>query len=269
MQVARKILGPFPQLKKLLRSAYYLLRGEPPISYSKICEALIRKCVSKEDPTILEIGCNDGEHSLWFFEIFKNPIVYCFEPDPRAIARFRAKVGRHPNINLYDIALCDHDGEVEFFQSNGCRNTQDKTWIPEGWDSSGSIRQPKEHRVVHPWVTFDQKLVVTASTLDTWCDKHGIGSIDLIWMDVQGAEIDVFRGGMNALTRTRFVYTEYSNQELYKGQLNLKQLMKYLKDFSVIIRYPGDVFLRNKKLTAAANNTLQPTSRRSAAKGCS
>ena len=267
MQVARKMLSSFPRLNKVLRSVQYLLRGEPPISYSKISEDLIRDYVNKEDPTILEIGCNDGGHTLWFFEIFKNPKVYCFEPDPRAIARFRAKVARHPNINLFDIALCDHDGEVEFFQSNGYRTQEAKTCLPEGWDLSGSIRQPKEHRVVHPWVTFDQKLVVMASTLDTWCEKHGIGSIDLIWMDVQGAEIDVFRGGMNALTRTRFIYTEYCNQELYEGQFTLKQLMKFLKDFAVIIRYPGDVLLRNKKLTAAANNALPPTSQRSAVEG--
>jgi hypothetical protein len=43
--------------------------------------------------------------------------------------------------------------------------------------------------------------------------------------------------------------------------------MKYLKGFAVIIRYPGDVFLRNKKLTAAADNTIKPTSQRSAAEG--
>lgn len=259
MQVVRKILAPFPRSKKFLRSVYYLLRGEPPVSYSEISKDLIRECVGKEDPIILDIGCNNGSKSLWFFEIFKNPKVYCFEPEPRAIARFKAKVGRHPNINLFEIALCDHNGEIEFFQSNGYRNNEDKTWIPEGWDLSGSIRQPKEHLVVHPWVKFGQKIVVTASTLDTWCDKHGIEEIDFIWMDVQGAEIDVFRGGKNSLRKTRFIYTEYSNEELYKGQFDLKQLMKYLKDFAVVVRYPADVLLRNTKLTAAPNKIIQPT----------
>lgn len=129
--------------------------------------------------------------------------------------------------------------------------------MPKGWDLSGSIRQPKKHLIVHPLITFDQKITVTASTLDTWCDKHGIEAIDFIWMDVQGAEIDVFKGGINTLTKTRFIYSEYSNQELYKGQFNLRQLMKYLKNFNVVIRYPGDVLLRNKQLVGSPNKALQ------------
>lgn len=107
---------------------------------------------------------------------------------------------------------------------------------------------------------FDKTLVVNATTLDAWCDRHGIGTIDFIWMDVQGAEIDVFRGGTNSLPKPRFIYTEYNNKELYKGQFNLTQLMKYLKDFAVLVRYPGDVLLRNKKLTAAPNTAFQQTS---------
>jgi 2-O-methyltransferase len=73
-------------------------------------------------------------------------------------------------------------------------------------------------------------------------------------MDVQGAEIDVFRGGMNTLSKTRFIYTEYDNNELYKGQFNLRQLMKYLKDldFSFLIRYPGDVLFGNKQFAGSS-----------------
>ncbi len=253
MPIAKRTLARFPRLKHLLTSIYYRCQGMPPVSYSKITKELIRECVGKEDPTILEIGCNDGGHTLWFLEIFKNPNIYCFEPDPRAIARFKTKVGRRSNINLFEIALSDHNGNVEFYQSSGQRDEEQTKSMPNGWDLSGSIRQPKDHLVVHPWIKFDHKISVTTSTLDSWCQKHGLGEIDFIWMDVQGAEIDVFRGGINTLNKTRFIYTEYNNQELYKGQLNLRHLMKYLKQFSVIIRYPGDVLIRNKQMVAAPN----------------
>lgn len=250
------IISRFPRLKNLFKSIYFRLQGMPPVSFSKISKELIREFVGKENPTILQIGCNDGGYSLWFLEIFENPQVYCFEPDPRAIARFKTKVGQRSNINLFDIALSDHNGEIEFYQSNGQNSEEQIKEMPNGWDLSGSIRQPKDHLIVHPWVKFDQKITVNTSTLDTWSDKHGIGTVDFIWMDVQGAEIDVFRGGINTLTKTRFIYTEYSEQELYKGQFNLRQLMKYLKNFEVITIYPGDVLLRNKQLTEAPNKAL-------------
>ena len=192
-----------------------------------------------------------GAIRFGFLKYLKILQFIALSPTPRAIARFKTKVGRRPNINLFDIALSDYNGEVEFYQSSGHRNGEQIKWMPNGWDFSGSIRQPTNHLVVHPWVKFDQKINVTSSTLDAWCHKHGLGDIDFIWMDVQGAEIDVFRGGINTLNKTRFIYTEYSNQELYKGQLNLRQLMKHLKQFSVVIRYPGDVLLRNKQMVAA------------------
>ncbi len=253
MQIVKTLLRRF---KYLLKTIYYSLQGIPLVSDSQITREIIREYIGKEDPTILEIGSNGGEHTLWFHEMFSNPKIYCFEPDPRAIARFKKKVGRLPNINLFEIALCDQNGEVVFYQSSGHKNEENLKSMPDGWDLSGSVRQPKDHLIAYPWVKFDQKINVKASTLDTWCQQHGIGDIDFIWMDVQGAEIDVFRGGVDTLNKTRFIYTEYSNQELYKGQRNLIHLMKQLKHFSIITRYPNDILIRNKRMVTKRNNSL-------------
>ena len=82
-------------------------------------------------------------------------------------------------------------------------------------------------------------------TLDSWVQKEGIGMIDFIWADVQGAEADIIAGGKEALRNTRYLYTEYSNTELYEGQVNLNQLLKLLPDFRVVRRYEYDVLLKN------------------------
>lgn len=253
MKPLRNMLARFPRLRLLLNSVWYRLEGTPPASQSTISRKLIRECVAREDPTILEIGCNDGTHTLWFLEMFENPKVYCFEPDPRAIARFKRKVGLRSNVNLAEIALSDYNGDVIFYQSGGQRSAEHAKVMPEGWDQSGSIRRPKEHLTAHPWVTFDEKILVPTSTLDTWCDKHGIEAVDFIWMDVQGAELDVFRGGKDTITKTRFIYTEYSDNELYEGQPNLRQLIEYLDDFNfdVLTRYPGDILFGSKQFVGS------------------
>ena len=85
-------------------------------------------------------------------------------------------------------------------------------------------------------------------TLDDWCSQNDIANVDFIWMDTQGAEGDVIAGARNILQKTRFLYTEYSNNELYEGQLSLKELLAHLPSFDVIAKYPGDVLLRNRPL---------------------
>jgi len=229
----------------------------PEISYSKITKDLIQECVGGPDATILEIGCNDGSDTLWFSKMFENPSIYCFEPDPRAIGRFRKKVRQQSNVNLFEIAISDRNGEITFYQSGGHRDEKQKAKMPEGWDFSGSIRKPKDHLVVHPWVTFEHSIKVKTASLDTWCGEHGINIIDFIWMDVQGAEIDVFRGAQNSLSNTRFVYTEYNNRELYEGQASLEQLLMQLGHFKVLIRYPNDVLLWNTKFEFLPSRALQ------------
>ena len=43
-------------------------------------------------------------------------------------------------------------------------------------------------------------------------------------MDVQGAERDVLQGSNTMLSNIGYIYTEYSNEELYEGQLDLRGL---------------------------------------------
>lgn len=245
----KRALDKTPRLKRHLRDAFYKMKGEIPICYDEISEQQIKEIVNKKNPIILEIGCNDGQHSLWLRDMFDSPTIYCFEPDPRAIERFKGKVGDKPEITLFQMAISDKNGSIEFFQSGGNMDAEQKDQMPEGWDLSGSIRKPGEHLELHPWISFDSKIEVPTQTLDSWCAEHGVSEIDFIWMDVQGAELDVFRAAAESLKRVRWLYTEYSDKELYEGQPNLKAVLESLPDFELVTRYPGDVLLRNRHLS--------------------
>ncbi len=242
MKQYKEIPSILSRLKNLPSSLYYRLRGEPPLTDATITKEFIGWLVSRPDPTILEIGCNDGSNTLWFLEVFDSPRIFCFEPDPRAASRSRRKIGDWPEISFYECAIGSANGEETFYMSGGAADEE----MPEGWDYSGSIRKPKNHLIVHPWCTFEKTITVETKRLDTWCQENATDRIDFMWMDVQGAEIDVIRGGRNALRNTLFLYTEYSNKELYEGQLTLKQLLKELPDFEVVVKYSDDILLRNK-----------------------
>ncbi len=242
----RRQLERFPRLKRLAKAVYSMIQRTPKINYSEITADQIGALVGRSDPVILEIGCNDGTHTLRFLEIFSNPTIYCFEPDPRAAERFRKNVGARPNVHLFEMAVSDREGEITFFQSSGHREARDEIGMPKGWDLSGSIRKPTGHIDADPRITFTRTLTVPTARLDSWCEAHGIDRIDFLWMDVQGGEGDVFKGGQRALARTRILYTECCDTEQYEGQLTTKHLLSTLEKFEVLVRYPNDVLLRNK-----------------------
>ena len=54
-------------------------------------------------------------------------------------------------------------------------------------------------------------------------------------------------GGQQALQQTRYLYTEYSNRELYEGQVRLDTILERLPDFEIASRYENDVLLKNKR----------------------
>lgn len=240
------LIRRMPRVRWLIKELMRILRREQKITYGSISDKDIIALIGKDDPVILDIGCNDGSQTLWFLELFNNACVYSFEPDPRARTRYLANV-KDGRAALFDLAISDINGVRDFYVSSGTPPFEQDS--PENltadWDMSGSIRRPKKHLEIVPWCKFDGKIAVTTKTLDSWVQEEGIGLIDFIWADVQGAEVDLIAGAKEALRNTRYFYTEYSNTELYDGQVNLNQLLKLLPDFHVVHRYENDVLLKN------------------------
>ena len=73
-------------------------------------------------------------------------------------------------------------------------------------------------------------------------------------MDVQGAEDLVFKGAKELLTNNKinYIYTEYSNRELYENQMNLKQITEGLPKYEILDFFNEgggtDILLKNKNL---------------------
>ncbi|MFO1537453.1 MAG: FkbM family methyltransferase [Actinomycetota bacterium] len=194
------------------------------------------------DPVILECGANTGTDTSRFLQRWPTARVWCFEPEPRAAERWRATITSE-RARLFEVAIADRDGETTFHRSSGTSPFDATDAGP--WDKSGSIRRPTGHREVWPWVTFEEETTVPTRSLDSWSAEHGIGAVDLVWADVQGAEGDLVRGGGATLARTRYLYTEFGATEYYEGQVSFDALMALLPGWEVVRRFPGDVLLVN------------------------
>lgn len=208
--------------------------------------ASIPKRLGHQPTVVLEIGANNGNDSVRLLEAFPSAALHCFEPDPRAIALLEPRLnGTRARLHRYAVGAAD--GPLTFHQSSGAPPGKEEAY-PEGWHYSGSIRAPKVHLTEFPWCRFDTEITVDCTTLDSWAERNGIDHIDFIWADVQGAERDLIAGGRNILARTRLLYTEYCNRELYEGQATLPQLLEMLPGWRVVHKYEWDVLLENVAL---------------------
>src|SRR5262245_2921148 len=96
-------LNRVPRLKRLARRSYHLLRREPPVSYSYVTGDLLLRCIGHANPTILDIGCNDGPEVGSLLQTFEQANIFCFEADPRPARRFRARYAGHANVVLFEM----------------------------------------------------------------------------------------------------------------------------------------------------------------------
>ena len=203
----------------------------------------IRSLVGKSDPVILEIGANDGEDSCTFLDCFGRMKLFCFEPDPRAIAKFKRRID-DDRCTLVEKAVAASNGTTSFWQSAGDFNEQ----YPD-WDKSGSIHRPTGHLKMAPKVVFNNVIDVPTVALDDWAAQQpGLDTIDFIWMDVQGAEHDVFAGAAQTLPKVRYLYSEFYQRPMYEGQMNLDSLLSMLPGFMLLGIYGGCNFLAQNQL---------------------
>jgi len=200
----------------------------------------IKELVKKDNPVIFDIGCNDGGHTAIFQSLFPKATIYAFEPDPRAIAKFKQK---NLKAHLFEGVVSDIDGFICFHQCN----------TDTGWDKSGSILKPKVLLKSHSWITWGTDIEVPSTTLDTFTKIYNIDHIDFIWADVQGSEEKMILGGIDTFTRVDYLFTEYSIGELYETATSKERILELLPNYDILEfantnEYGGDMLLKNKRM---------------------
>lgn len=206
----------------------------------------IKELLNKEDPIILDIGCYDGNDSEILSRMFKHPTIFCFEADPKAQKLFENVNKNNIYTILYKCAMGNTNGDVTFYLSIDA-----KTKLQSG--NSSSLKLAKNHLKYFSHIEFESAHVPCVK-LDTWYDEILKSKIiDFIWADVNGGEEDLILGGINTIkNKTRYLYIEYSDDELWENQIKLQQILDYLPGFFMKNKYPksyyGDVLLENKSL---------------------
>jgi FkbM family methyltransferase len=181
-----------------------------------------RLLAGNDEPVIFDVGAHRGESVLQYKTLFPAATVYCFEPFPQSFAALQGAIAGLASVQPFNVALSDRAGHAEF-NSNKYTATNSLLTTASEVESAwpGGIVDTKE------------RIRVATTSLDDFCRDHSVSAIDLLKLDVQGAEPLVLKGGEQLLRqgKVRMIFTEILTLPTYNGQADLHEFLRMMRDY--------------------------------------
>lgn len=164
---------------KVANRAGFELRRRPRY-FAQSADDFLRHLIARQDPTVIDVGANDGASVLRFQRLFDRPTLHCFEPSPDAFVALQ-KHGSASTI-LNQMALSSSKGEANL-NTIPSRNGLSSL---EGFNTSSDwFARRSPDRIVETWK-------VSKITFDEYWGSYRV-KIDLMKIDTQGHEAEVWR----------------------------------------------------------------------------
>ena len=198
-----------------------MITFKPHESFSYIKQYIPQK------PIIVEAGAFDGHETQRMLAVWPEAIIHAFEPIPAVFKKLEANTAHLPNVHRYQMALSDITGTAPLYVA-------EKPGRPEFPTQASSLRAPKERLNYSP-IQFPYTITVPTITLDNWAQQYNIPHVDLLWLDMQGYELDVLTAAPNLLKSVSAIYTEVSFIESYAGQAQYSELKAWLENAGFVM----------------------------------
>jgi len=200
-----------------------------------ICSDSVDKYLEEHQDKIVGVFCI-GAHHGQEFSGFRNIGVknfILFEPIPEHYNTLEK------NMRMSEYDPLGRDGmnrDIRYRIENvalGSCDAEKVMYISSNEGQSSSILKPLLHTEIYPGVEFNGEVVVKQTSMDKYIAENNVNIVDFncMMIDVQGYELEVFKGATNTLKNIDYIITEINNIELYEGCAIVDELDKFLGTF--------------------------------------
>lgn len=166
-------------------------------------------------PLILEVGAHEATFSLKMKQLLKNSRIMAMEANPEVFEKHREKVNQS-GVEYLNLAISERNGEILLKVPMNADGQETR--------SMGSIRTYVDGQEFHGHT-------VRSRTLDSLFD---VPARNTIWIDVEGACLEVINGASRTLTESIIVYAELEEEARWAGQATLEEVARRLYEFDLI-----------------------------------
>jgi FkbM family methyltransferase len=191
------------------------------------------------EPIIFDVGAHHGQTSIIYAKLFKNGLIYSFEPYAESFKYLSKEVKRYDNVNPFNVALGNKIGKANFYinpssGTNSLLATDAKA--PQTW--GGGLLESTD------------QTQVDVVTLDSFVEKYEIKRIDILKLDTQGTEYQIIEGAEKAFAEgiIKIIYTEIITMPTYIGQKELHEVLRVIQDKGFKLHNFYNYSLTNGKL---------------------
>lgn len=179
----------------------------------------IANFVESSKPVIVETGAFNGDDIYRFLQRWPTSRIVALEPIPALYEKLKTRFCGLSNVVSLQSTLV------------GSRERYVKIWTNKsGTDhSAASILQPESVKDVYPGLNFEKSIELDALSLDALIESQQIETIDLLWLDLQGAELDVLRGSIKSLSIVNLIHLVVNRRALYKSAATFPELDEFLE----------------------------------------
>lgn len=181
--------------------------------------------------TLVDVGANDGGFLSSVLKLVSPREMFVFEPLPSCQSSLQAILSKHANAHLFPCAVGSERGDLELH----CTGDTKMSSALEPASHISALYQSGDFNVV-------RKVKVSVVRLDDAVPKGT--TVDLLKIDVQGFELEVFKGAEQTLGHTKSVLLEVNYVEHYKDGARFESVHDVMRDkgfriFGVSAPYGG------------------------------